>query len=327
VSELAYWADGLRIPREHFYALACDPSRSIVVEACAGAGKTWMLVSRILRALLAGAEPQQIVAITFTRKAAGEMRQRLAEWLAEFAQATEAEQLTALRQRGMAEAEAATLRPRLAALQAELLRGGRAVEVRTFHGWFSQLLRAAPLAFLQAQGIAPELQLVEDEEELMPTLWRRFHVAVLADEALRADFQALTQSRGRFNLREWLLGAFAKRVELRLAEGAGVLETSLPGAVEVLGTTPEQFFEHLREPLRALARMLGAAKGKKAQDAAMSLEQAVEFDGCFAALFTLKGEPRKLGVDHPDLTELCDELLHLRAAIAQPWCWWPPSRR
>ncbi|KQV92038.1 exodeoxyribonuclease V subunit beta [Pelomonas sp. Root1237] len=316
-AELAYWADGLRVPREHFYALACDPSRSIVVEACAGAGKTWMLVSRILRALLAGAEPQQIVAITFTRKAAGEMRQRLAEWLAEFAQAPDAKQLAALRQRGVAEADAPMLRPRLAALQAELLRGGRAVEVRTFHGWFSQLLRAAPLAFLQAQGIAPELQLIEDEEELMPTLWRRFHVAVLADEALRADFQALTQSRGRFNLREWLLGAFAKRVELRLAEMAGVLEASLPGAADVLGTTPEQFFEHLREPLKALARLLGAAKGKKAQEAAASIEQAADFDGCFAALFTLKGEPRKLGVDHPDLDELCDELLHLRAAIAQ----------
>lgn len=316
-AELAYWADGYRIPRERFYALACDPARSIVVEACAGAGKTWMLVSRILRALLAGAEPQQIVAITFTRKAAGEMRQRLAEWLAEFAQASEAQQVVALCQRGLSAEDAAALRPRLAALQAELLRGGRAVEVRTFHGWFSQLLRAAPLAFLQAQSIAPELQLVEDEEELMPTLWRRFHVAVLADEALRADFQALTQSRGRFNLREWLLGAFAKRVELRLAESAGVLEGSLPGAVALLGTTPEQFFEHLREPLKDLARQLGAAKGKKAQDAAVALEQAEHFDGCFAALFTLKGEPRKLGVDSADLDELCGELLHLRVAIAQ----------
>lgn len=316
-ADLAYWADGQRIPRERFYALACDPARSIVVEACAGAGKTWMLVSRILRALLAGAEPQQIVAITFTRKAAGEMRQRLAEWLAEFARASEAEQLAALRQRGLSADEAIALRPRLAALQTELLRAGRAVEVRTFHGWFSQLLRAAPLAFLQGLGLAPELQLVEDEEELMPTLWRRFHVAVLADEALRADFQALTQSRGRYNLREWLLGAFAKRVELRLAEAAGVLEGSLPGAVELLGTTPEQFFEHLRGPLLALARQLGAAKGKKAQDAAVALEQAEDFDAAFGALFTLKGEPRKLGVDSADLDELCGELLHLRAAIVQ----------
>ncbi|MFT7724588.1 MAG: UvrD-helicase domain-containing protein [Roseateles sp.] len=316
-SELAYWADGRRIPREQFYALACDPARSIVVEACAGAGKTWMLVSRILRALLAGAEPQQIVAITFTRKAAGEMRQRLADWLAEFAQADEAAQLAALRQRGLPAGDAAALRPRLAALQAELLRGGRAVEVRTFHGWFSQLLRAAPLAFLRAQGLAPELQLVEDEEELMPPLWRRFHAAVLADAVLRADFQALTQSRGRFNLREWLLGAFARRVELRLAEAAGVLAGSLPGAVELLGMTPEQFFAQLRGPLQALARQLGQAQGKKAQAAAAALEQAEAVDAAFAALFTQKGEPRKLGVDSPDLDALCDELLRLRGAIAQ----------
>ncbi len=317
MTELAYWADGQRIPRERFYELACDPARSIVVEACAGAGKTWMLVSRILRALLAGAEPQQIVAITFTRKAAGEMRQRLAEWLAEFAQAPEAEQLAALRQRGVPPDEAVALRPRLATLQGELLRSGRAVEVRTFHGWFSQLLRAAPLAFLQHQGIAPELQLIEDEEELMPTLWRRFHAAVLADADLRADFQALTQSRGRFNLREWLLGAFAKRVELRLAEASGVLAGSVPGAVELLGTTPERFFDHLREPLQVLAGRLGQAKGKKAQDAAVALEQARDFDAAFAALFTQKGEPRKLGVDDADLNELCGELQRLRAAIAQ----------
>jgi len=50
---LAYEHNGERISRERFYAIACDPRRSVAVEACAGAGKTWMLVSRILRALLA----------------------------------------------------------------------------------------------------------------------------------------------------------------------------------------------------------------------------------------------------------------------------------
>ena len=81
----AYTHNAQPITREAFYAIACDPARSVAVEACAGAGKTWMLVSRMLRALLDGAAPHEILAITFTKKAAGEMRQRLQEWLEDFA--------------------------------------------------------------------------------------------------------------------------------------------------------------------------------------------------------------------------------------------------
>src|SRR6185436_6777717 len=113
--------------REAFYAAACDPQRSVVVEACAGAGKTWMLVSRILRALLDGAAPQEIVAITFTRKAAGEMRARLDEWLRDFALTDDAGRAAELRARGCDEAEAAALAARLATLYERLLEGGRAV--------------------------------------------------------------------------------------------------------------------------------------------------------------------------------------------------------
>src|SRR5436190_21064958 len=83
--QAAYSIDGAESDRARFYATACDPQRSVVVEACAGAGKTWMLVSRIVRALLEGAQPHEILAITFTRKAAGEMRERLNDGLRHFA--------------------------------------------------------------------------------------------------------------------------------------------------------------------------------------------------------------------------------------------------
>lgn len=304
MSGFAYYADGQRIPRERFYAIACDPARSSIVEACAGAGKTWMLVSRILRALLAGAEPQQIVAITFTRKAAGEMRERLSEWLAGFAAADEAAQRQALLDRGLDAPEAERLRPRLAALQGELLRGGRGVEVRTFHGWFSQLLRAAPMSLLAELGIAPELQLIEDEAELMPQLWRRFHARVLADAGLLADFQALTLARGRHNLREWLKAAFAKRVELGLADAAGVLEASLlPPARD-----PAERFEQLAPSLAELASELGRG-GATAQAAAAALVDAGSFEEVWSALFTATGSPRKFG-------KLCDALPQLRPLCA-----------
>src|SRR5674476_1431957 len=92
----AYQHNGMVVSAEAFYAIACDPRRNVAVEACAGAGKTWMLVSRIVRALLDGVDahsgqlrvqPHEILAITFTKRAASEMRERLYQWLADFAAA------------------------------------------------------------------------------------------------------------------------------------------------------------------------------------------------------------------------------------------------
>ena len=56
---------------------AVDPSQNVVLEASAGTGKTRVLVDRYVNLLLAGVEPEHILAITFTRKAAAEMRQRI----------------------------------------------------------------------------------------------------------------------------------------------------------------------------------------------------------------------------------------------------------
>ncbi|MCW9047726.1 MAG: UvrD-helicase domain-containing protein [Gammaproteobacteria bacterium] len=64
---------------------AANPYINATVTASAGSGKTYMLVTRLVRLLLEGAEPGSILALTFTRKAAAEMQQRLSERLYQLA--------------------------------------------------------------------------------------------------------------------------------------------------------------------------------------------------------------------------------------------------
>ena len=68
-------------PDERARKVAVDPTRNVVLEASAGTGKTSVLVTRYLNLLSAGVDPANVLAITFTRQAASEMRERIVRQL------------------------------------------------------------------------------------------------------------------------------------------------------------------------------------------------------------------------------------------------------
>jgi len=145
----------------HSTPLSClSLENSGSVSASAGSGKTWLLVSRIVRLLLADQAPRHIVAITFTRKAAGEMRQRLNQRLLQFVSVNEAELEKLLQQIGLSPNP--DLMRRARSLYDNLLRQTHSVHCTTFHAFCQSLLQSFPL---EAE-IAPGFALIEDSSAL-----------------------------------------------------------------------------------------------------------------------------------------------------------------
>ena len=132
---------------------AVDPQRNVVLEASAGTGKTRVLVARYVNLLAAGVDPEHILAITFTRKAAAEMRERIIERLRDQSRVPELG------------------RARWRDLQARL----GAVAISTIDAFCLALLREFPLE----ADVDPGFELADDTE--VPRL-----IEESLDQALRA---------------------------------------------------------------------------------------------------------------------------------------------
>ena len=135
------------------------------VQASAGSGKTYLLISRIVRLLLSGAEPGNILAITFTRKAANEMQTRLLERLYELATCDESSLKKILTELQLEITPALINLSR--GLYEKILHSEAPVKTSTFHAFCQELLRRFPME----ANISPGFDLLDKTALLYDQAW------------------------------------------------------------------------------------------------------------------------------------------------------------
>jgi ATP-dependent helicase/nuclease subunit A len=140
-------------------AAAADPLACAWVSANAGTGKTHVVTMRVLRLLLAGAPPERILALTYTKAAAAEMSKRVFERLAEWVTAADetlAQTLAELFGRPPMAAETQRAR-QLFAIAIETPGG---LKVQTIHAFCERLLQRFPLE----AGVPPGFAILDDQQ-------------------------------------------------------------------------------------------------------------------------------------------------------------------
>ena len=310
---------------------ALDPAASVVVEACAGSGKTWLLVARIVRLLMAGVAPGEILAISYTRKAAREIESRLRDRLRELAAQPDGWVRDLLGQIGVPQPDAAPTMARARELFEQVGQALTPITVSTFHGWFAGLLKAAPLT----TGLMG-FELTDSETRLRDEVWhmyaQRLGAAPNGGEAAAAIW--LLERIGLAATRRLLYGFIDRRAEWHayLADEATGFEAALERLRSDLGVNSVPAVAALFAEADTVAGLARYAALLECNGTKANLEHAagiqagigsaddndVRFDRLLPAFLKADGEARALKVSaamekrlgQDTMAELLD--LHIR---------------
>ncbi len=182
-------------------ALASDPTRSAWVSANAGSGKTHVLTQRVLRLLLAGAKPAQILGLTFTKAAAANMAGRIFDELSQWTSLDD----EALAQR-IAEIGAGRPGPPALAFARQLF--ARTIEtpgglkIQTLHAFCERLLQLFPFE----ANVPAHFKVVDEREaaDLMRQARDRALTALQASQEGEAALDRVARDAGAFRFDDLL---------------------------------------------------------------------------------------------------------------------------
>ncbi len=297
-------------------ARAAAPDASAWVSANAGTGKTYVLVRRVLRLLLAGTPPEKVLCLTYTKAAASEMANRLFAELGAWAVMPNDRLVETITQLTGQAPDGDTL-SRARVLFATTLETPGSLKVQTIHAFCEKVLARFPLE----AGIAPNSTLLDDmqagalREEAMNKVLRQ--AARKPQSRLGRALLRLVPYADEAQFANLMREAIGKRELLRaLIQKTGGGGDPLAGPMAelraVLGLAADETPEVLREQLAAVlsdgeladaGNVLTASAGKTDQKLGTALRQALhagdeaEKIAALRAVFLVNGKeglaPRK----------------------------------
>ena len=136
---------------------AARPDLNVWVEASAGTGKTHVLTARVLRMMVRGTPPENILGLTYTKAAAAEMAARVYKILGMWTMVRENE-LAAAIYNTTGEAASAEALERARTLFAKVLDIPGGLKIQTIHSFCQSLLKRFPLE----AGLPPHFTVMEE---------------------------------------------------------------------------------------------------------------------------------------------------------------------
>lgn len=184
---------------------ALDPARSFAVSAPAGSGKTGLLTQRVLTLLAHCDAPEEVLAITFTRKAAGEMQDRILQALWQAAEQPEPDNPHARLTWKLAQA----VLQRDRELNWNLLLSPQRLRVQTIDSLCRSITKQLPLA----SGLGAQPDTLEDADKAYRLAVREFFALLEQDSPLRDDLARLLRhlDNNLASIENLLVALLAKR--------------------------------------------------------------------------------------------------------------------